>query len=127
MVGEVADDSLVLQACLGCVEVHAQGDGSLEELGYLFLYFFCAHSDVGECGFFAGRALSRYVCRVAAVVAGECGGFFVEGERDVAVRAARHPAALLAFDEAGESAAVLEEDDLLFLAECFAHGFDEAR
>ena len=62
---------------------------------------------------------------VAAVVAGEGGGLLVERQGDVAVRTAGCPAALPTFDEGGESAAILEEDDLFVAVECSLHGFDE--
>ncbi len=91
----------------------------------LVLNLFGACTDVVKLVFFAGGASLGDAGGVAAVVAGEGGSLFVERQGDVAVRAAGCPAALSAFDERGESAAILEEDDLFVAVECSLHGFDE--
>ena len=59
-------------------------------------------------------------------MASDGGTFFVECEGDIAMGASWYPSALSAFDEAGESSAILEKDDLFFSFEGFLHDFDEA-
>lgn len=63
--------------------------------------------------------------RPPAVVAHQCRGLFVVGERDVAVRAGRRGSAVGAFDVGRESAAVLEQDDLAALVQRPADPFAE--
>ena len=126
MFGEVADDALELCTGGGGVEVHAEGGDAFEQVGYLFFHFFRSCADVGELVFLAGGAAFGDTGCVTAVVTGEGGGFLVECQSDVTMGTSGHPSTGFAFNEGGEAATVLEQDDLFLAFEGCSHHFDES-
>ena len=112
---EIGDDALVGGTGAGGVQVHTGYAGVGEEGFDVIFYFFRAEAAVAQVSALAGGADAGQLVGVATVVAGQLVQPLMVGEADVAVLAFGYPAAGVALYHGGETAAVLKEDDLLFL------------
>jgi len=127
MSGEVVDDLFVGSTGAGGVEIHACDACCREEASDVVLNAFGAEAMAVQVRCLASGTLGRNLGGVAAVVASHAAAAFVQGQRHVAMRASRHPAADVALHLWGIATPVLEEDDLLAAIEGCLHGFQELR
>ena len=109
------------------VHVHAKDARGGEELRDPPFHLFGTDAGVGELRLFAGPAPVRDTLLVHAVVTDEAGARPVEGERDVARRAAPHQPAARALEERRVAAPVEEQDALFAPGEPLGDGLAERR
>ena len=111
---EIGDDALVGGTGAGGVQVHTGYAGVGEEGFDVIFYFFRAEAAVAQVSALAGGADAGQLVGVATVVAGQLVQPLMVGEADVAVLALGYQRRCCTLSW-GEAAAVLKEDDLLFL------------
>ena len=119
--GKVRDDALVGIPRTGGVEVHAGDMGFGKDFAHLLLYLLRAVAARPEVCRFTARALCRNTVRETAVVAGQLVQLAVVGQRYVTVLAGGHPTTLAALDDRGKATAVLEQNGLFAVFQCFAY------
>ena len=107
--------------CTGGVKVHSRHRCLGECLTHKVLNFLCAVATAPQMRVLTAGTFRRYGIGVAAVVAGELVGSFVQCEAHVAVLTPRHPSALFALKHRGKAAAVLEQYCLLAALQCLAY------
>ncbi|CDF21703.1 uncharacterized protein BN736_01468 [Prevotella sp. CAG:617] len=124
---ELPDNLVVRRARARGVEVHARRARLGQDGPYGGLNLLRAVAQVAPVGVATVGAAARHLERGSAVVTHHAVLALVEGQADVAARAARYPAARVTLNDGRVAPAVLEQNDLLALLQRLLHFLNQSR